>query len=125
MVALRGKVILPSVTTSFDVGREKSLRALSAALAGDEDALLFVASQIDSSIENPTLADVYDVGVVCRIKHCTRMPGDSLRVNVDALYSARIAEVCSEGLKNMLRKSEILPKRRHIRDLSKTNCGRI
>ena len=40
MVALRGKVILPSVTTSFDVGREKSLRALSAALAGDEDALL-------------------------------------------------------------------------------------
>ena len=109
MVALRGKVILPSVTTSFDVGREKSLRALSAALAGDEDALLFVASQIDSSIENPTLADVYDVGVVCRIKHCTRMPGDSLRVNVDALYAARIAEVCSEEEFFFVRVEEYAP----------------
>ena len=49
MVALRGKVILPSVTTTFDVGREKSLRALDAALAHEDDALLFVATQVDAS----------------------------------------------------------------------------
>lgn len=95
MVALRGKVILPSVTTTFDVGREKSLRALDAALAHEDDALLFVAAQVDAAVENPSIADVYEVGVVCRIKRCSRMPGDNLRVNVDALYAARISQVYS------------------------------
>ena len=95
MVALRGKVILPSVATSFDVGREMSLRALNEALSGEDESLLFVCSQVDADVENPTIADLYEVGTVCKIKHCMRMPGDSLRVNVSALYAARIARVCS------------------------------
>ena len=89
MVALRGKVILPNVFTSFDVGRLKSLAAINAAVDTD-DALIFVAAQRDAKVEDPTEQDVCAVGTVCRIKHITRMPGDNIKVNVNAVFAAEI-----------------------------------
>ena len=91
MVALRGKVLLPSVATTFDVGRIKSLSAINAAVDG-ASSLLFVAAQKDAKIEDPSKDDVCQVGVVCRIKHITRMPGDNIRVSVEVLYAAEIVE---------------------------------
>ena len=89
MVALRGKVVLPNVFTSFDVGRIKSLNAVNSAIDSKE-SLIFVSAQKDAKMDNPTAADVCSIGTVCRIKHISRMPGDNLRVNVDALYTAEI-----------------------------------
>ena len=89
MVALRGKVILPSVATSFDVGRIKSLAAINAAVDTDE-ALIFVSAQRDAKVEEPVEQDVCSVGTVCRIRHITRMPGDNIKVNVNALFAAEI-----------------------------------
>lgn len=53
MVALRGKVILPNVFTSFDVGRLKSLAAINASVDTDE-ALIFVSAQRDAKVEEPS-----------------------------------------------------------------------
>lgn len=89
MIALRGKVILPNVYTSFDVGRIKSLAAVNAAV-DSENPLVFVSAQKDAKIENPSLSDVFEIGTVCRIKNVTRMPGDNIRVNVNALFAAKI-----------------------------------
>ena len=89
MVALRGKVVMPNVFTSFDVGRIKSLNAVNAAIDSKE-SLIFVSAQKDARKENPSAKDVCNIGTVCRIKHITRMPGDNLRVNIDALYTAEI-----------------------------------
>ncbi len=89
MVALRGKVILPSVATSFDVGRIKSLAAINAAVDTDE-ALIFVSAQRDAKVEEPAEQDVCSIGTVCRIRHITRMPGDNIKVNVNALFAAEI-----------------------------------
>ena len=94
MIALRGKVILPNVYTSFDVGRIKSLAAVNAAV-DSENPLVFVSAQKDAKVENPSLKDVFEIGTVCRIKNVTRMPGDNIRVNVNALFAAKI--VTSEG----------------------------
>ena len=80
MIALRGKVILPNVYTSFDVGRIKSLAAVNAAV-DSENPLVFVSAQKDAKVENPSLKDVFEIGTVCRIKNVTRMPGDNIRVN--------------------------------------------
>lgn len=109
MIALRGKVILPSVATSFDVGREKSLRAVDKALSNTEDSIIFVAAQIDASVEEPTVSDLFDIGVVCRIKHCSRMPGDNLRVSVDALYAAKLTMVFSDEEYFSVGVEEIVP----------------
>ena len=57
MIALRGKVILPNVYTSFDVGRIKSLAAVNAAV-DSENPLVFVSAQQDAKVENPSLKDV-------------------------------------------------------------------
>ena len=89
MIALRGKVILPNVYTSFDVGRIKSLAAVNAAV-DSENPLVFVSAQKDAKVENPSLSDVFEIGTVCRIKNVTRMPGDNIRVNVNALFAAKI-----------------------------------
>lgn len=89
MIALRGKVILPNVYTSFDVGRIKSLAAVNAAV-DSENPLVFVSAQKDAKVENPSLKDVFEIGTVCRIKNVTRMPGDNIRVNVNALFTAKI-----------------------------------
>lgn len=89
MIALRGKVILPNVYISFDVGRIKSLAAVNAAV-DSENPLVFVSAQKDAKVENPSLKDVFEIGTVCRIKNVTRMPGDNIRVNVNALFAAKI-----------------------------------
>ena len=89
MIALRGKVILPNVYTSFDVGRIKSLAAVNAAV-DSENPLVFVSAQKDAKVENPSLKDVFEIGTVCRIKNVTRMPGDNIRVNINALFAAKI-----------------------------------
>lgn len=88
MVALRGKVIFPGVVTSFDVGRQMSLAAVDVAANYNMD--LFVATQKDSAVANPTRDDIYTVGVVCRIRQIVKMPGNNARVSVQALYRARI-----------------------------------
>ncbi len=88
MVALRGKVLFPGVLTSFDVGRKMSLSAVDFAANNNTD--IFVAAQRESSVENPTHADIYNVGVICRVRQIVKMPGNNARVNVQVLYRARI-----------------------------------
>ena len=89
MVALRGKVILPNVITTFDVGRIISLNAVNAAVDSQE-SLIFVSAQKDSSVDNPTASDVCPIGTVCKIKHISTMAGARVRVTVDALYVAEL-----------------------------------
>lgn len=89
MVALRGKVILPNVSTSFDVGRLKSLAAINAAVDTDE-SLVFVSAQRDAKVEEPAETDVCSIGTVCKIKHIARMPGDNIKVTINALFAAEI-----------------------------------
>ena len=88
MIALRGKVILPNVFTSFDVGRIKSLSAVTASI--ESDSLIFVAAQKDARKDNPKANEICSIGTVCKIRNYTRMPGDNYRLNVDALYCAEI-----------------------------------
>jgi len=88
MVALRGKIVFPGISTSFDVGRQMSLAAIDMAANNNTD--IFVATQKDSAIEAPVGTDIYTVGTVCRIRQIVKMPGNNARVSVQALYRARI-----------------------------------
>ncbi len=91
MLILRGKTLLPSVTASFDVGRIKSLTAVGKSI--DYNNLMFIVSQKDATVEEPTEFDVYDVGVVVRVKKISQLGGTNLRVFVETLYRAEIREV--------------------------------
>ncbi len=93
-IPLRGLLIFPNTVLHFDVGREKSIKALETAMAGNK--LLFVASQKDENILIPTEDDYYRVGTVVKIKQMLKIQGDTVRVLVEGLHRAAIKEVVSE-----------------------------
>lgn len=96
VVPLRGLVVYPNMNLHFDVGRKKSIAALNEAM--DTHQLIFLVSQTDSTIEDPTERDVFDVGVVCKIKQMIKIPNSSnLRVIVEGISRATIVTMYSDN----------------------------
>ena len=96
VVPLRGLVVYPNMNLHFDVGRKKSIAALNEAM--DTHQMIFLVSQIDSAIEDPTERDVFEVGVICKIKQMIKIPNSSnLRVIVEGVSRASIVTMYTEG----------------------------
>ena len=71
-VALRGLVVFPGMMLHFDAAREKSIAAVKEAMdKGDE---LFLVTQKDTAIEEPTFGDVYKMGVLVRVRQIIALP---------------------------------------------------
>lgn len=96
VVPLRGLVVYPNMSLHFDVGRKKSIAALNEAM--DTHQMIFLVSQIDSTIEDPTERDVFEVGVICKIKQMIKIPNSSnLRVIVEGVSRASIVTMYTDG----------------------------
>ncbi|MEG2529109.1 MAG: endopeptidase La [Anaerovoracaceae bacterium] len=93
-VPLRGVVIFPNTAVHFDIGREKSIRALEDAMATDK--YLFVTSQLDENILLPTVDDYYKLGTIVRVKQMLKIQGDAVRVLVEGVCRATIDEIFME-----------------------------
>ena len=65
-VALRGMTILPKMVVHFDVSREKSIKAIESAMMNEQK--IFLVTQKDLEVEEPSFDDVYKIGVVAKIK---------------------------------------------------------
>lgn len=94
-VALRGLVVFPGMQVHFDVGREKSIDALKAALAGDRK--IFLTAQKDIAVDDPDFNDLYKLGVVATVSRVAKLPGegDIVRVSVKGMYRARLNGIVS------------------------------
>lgn len=94
MVALRGLVVFPEMTLHFDVGRQKSVRAVKAAM--EKKTNIFLTAQMDMECQEPRYEDLYNSGVVCEIKQVMKLPGsETLRVVVNGLYRAELLHINS------------------------------
>ena len=82
VLALRGLVVFPGMMLQFDVGRKKSILALSKAM--DENQMIFLVAQKDLGDNEPKLQGLYRIGVVAKIKQVVRHPEDGVRVFVEA-----------------------------------------
>jgi len=91
LLPLKGTVILPYQVAPLGVGRQKSLKALEAALAGDR--LLVLVAQKQDDIEEPTADDLRKVGTVCRVVQVGRQPDGVLQVIVEGVMRAEIVSV--------------------------------
>ena len=87
LIPLRGKVAFPDVSITFEAGRECTLKAVEKASAS-ADRLLFIVSQRDSGKDEIDRSDLYGVGVVCRVRQITKLPGGTLRVHAEGIYRA-------------------------------------
>ena len=90
LIPLRGLTIFPNMVLHFDVGREKSVAAIEEAMLNDEN--IFLASQRDPEIEEPTSENISKIGTLCKIKQIIKMPGDTMRVLVEGKVRCEIKE---------------------------------
>ncbi|MDY3982444.1 MAG: endopeptidase La [Veillonellaceae bacterium] len=91
LVPLRGTVIYPRVPSHLDIGRDRSILAVEAAM--ESDRLLTVITQMDESVENPTIDDLGKVGTIVEIKQKLRLPGGILRLMVEGIERIAVTKV--------------------------------
>ena len=103
-IALRGTTILPGMIVHFDVSRERSVKAIEAAMLHDQK--IFLVTQIDPEVETPDLAGVYQVGTIAYIKQVVKLPQNLLRVLVEGTGRATLVKFEQEF---PYLKSEITP----------------
>ena len=89
-IALRGTTILPGMIVHFDISRERSVKAIEAAMLHDQK--IFLVTQIDPEVETPDLAGVYQVGTIAYIKQVVKLPQNLLRVLVEGTGRATLVK---------------------------------
>lgn len=95
IIALRGMTILPDMIIHFDVNRSKSIQAIEAAMVEEQN--IFLVTQRDPEVEDPTKEDLYTIGTVAKIKQLVKLPQDTVRVLVEGKFRARMEELTEEN----------------------------
>ena len=88
LLPLRDVVVFPHMVMPLFVGREKSILALRAAM--DSNKQLFLTTQKDPQKEDPTLDDIYDIGVTANIIQMLNLPDGTVKVLVEGQARAKI-----------------------------------
>ncbi len=95
VLALRGLVIFPGLSASFDIGREESINAVQHSMKHRRKILL--VAQKDITIDHPEPDDLYSVGVVAEIKQVARVSADTLCAFVEGKYRVDLLKTVSAG----------------------------
>jgi ATP-dependent Lon protease len=95
ILPLRGLNIFPDMLMSFDVERPISLAALNYAQSNDQE--IFLVAQKDITVDVPSVDDLHEYGVVCRIRQMVRQPGGKLcKVMAEGVYRGKISKMISD-----------------------------
>ena len=95
LLPLRNMILFPKVVMPITVGRKKSLRLVREVY--QKEGELFVGTQINAKIENPTLQDIYPMGTVARIVRILEMPDGTTTVILQGKKRATATELVSES----------------------------
>ncbi|MBI5519645.1 MAG: endopeptidase La [Desulfovibrio sp.] len=88
VLPVRDIVVFNYMILPLFVGREKSVKAVDAALSGDR--YILILSQKDETVDNPGPDDMYQTGTVGMIMRMLKMPDGRLKVLVQGLSRARV-----------------------------------
>jgi ATP-dependent Lon protease len=91
ILPLRNTVLFPGVVIPITVGREKSIKLIKEAYAGDKT--IGVVTQIDAEVEEPVEDDLYKVGVVARIIKILQMPDGNTTAIIQGKKRFKIEQV--------------------------------
>ena len=90
ILPLRDIVVFPHMVAPLFVGRAPSIGALE--VAADADKLIFLVSQIDPKVDNPTEDDIYRIGTIGKVAQLLKLPDGTVKVLVEGLRRARMIE---------------------------------
>ena len=93
ILPLRNTVLFPGVVIPITASRDKSIKLINAANKGDK--LIGVVSQIDKSIEDPFLNDIYKTGTVAKILKVLKMPDGNTTVIIQGKKRFTIEKMIS------------------------------
>ena len=88
VLPLRDVVVYPHMVIPLFVGRDKSIKALEAAMENDKQILL--VAQKSASQDDPETDDVYRMGTVASILQLLKLPDNTVKVLVEGNQRARI-----------------------------------
>ena len=91
VVALRGMTILPSMITHFDISREKSVKAVEAAMLRDQR--LVVLTQKSPETQDPGMKDLYKIGTLVTVKQIMKLPQNIFRVLAEGLERVEVMDL--------------------------------
>lgn len=87
---IRAIWLFPGMSVSFEIGRDFSKKAFK--LSENRDKLIFLVQQVNPAIEEIETKNLYDYGVVARIKQNIILPDGNIRTIVEALDRAKVKE---------------------------------
>jgi ATP-dependent Lon protease len=87
LLPIRDIVVFPYMVLPLFVGREMSIKAIETALEGNR--MIFLASQKDINIENPSPSDLYSMGTVGVIMRMLKLPDGRIKILVQGVSRAR------------------------------------
>src|SRR5258707_8665805 len=91
MVPIRDVVIFPFTKVAFKIGRPGSVRALESALGSDRT--IFLATQHDATVDEPTPEQIYSVGTIARIMQSQKQENGQIKVVVEGRERATTIRV--------------------------------
>lgn len=98
LLALRGIIVFPGMTVNLDVGRDKSINAVNAAMQLDKKILL--VTQRDAEIADPKREELYNYGVVAEIKQLLKLPSGAIRILIQGLERAELTSLIDAPFKD-------------------------
>ena len=88
VLPLRDVVVYPHMVIPLFVGRDKSIKALEAAMENDKQILL--VAQKSASQDEPETDDLYNIGTISSILQLLKLPDGTVKVLVEGNERARI-----------------------------------
>jgi ATP-dependent Lon protease len=87
LLPIRDIVVFPYMVLPLFVGREMSIKAIETALEGNR--MIFLASQKDINVENPSPSDLYSMGTVGVIMRMLKLPDGRIKILVQGVSRAK------------------------------------
>ena len=88
ILPLRDIVVFPGMVAPLFVGRKQSVNALNYVMT--EDKKIFLLTQKDSDVENPSIENLYNCGTVAKILQLLKLPDGTIKVLVEGLTRANV-----------------------------------
>ena len=94
ILPLRNTVLFPGVVIPITVGRDKSIKAVNEAYKTDK--LVGVLAQKDSSVEDPQVGDLVEIGTVAKIIKLIKMPDGGTTVIIQGRIRFKLKKITEE-----------------------------
>lgn len=94
LLPLRNTVLFPGVVIPITVGRDKSIKAVSDAYKADK--LIGVIAQKDSTIEEPEVSDLEEIGTIAKIAKLIKMPDGGTTIIIQGKKRFKVDEVTAD-----------------------------